>query len=717
MRRDELQLPPPPNNDRPGDRWMCGRSSGQTPCVRGPSDRGICPMERVCRVKRSWYGRRRHALLVATVLLIAMLLFMIKSRHQLAIIKPGDLSNPHAQILATTVTSQRCAACHPQAANTDNLWFNASSVGHQHLTQTDACLDCHHKTIPRKVAKLAHNLDTQQLATLRLSRQRLASSAEYSATWQDLLPGPAVDMNNIQCATCHREHRGSSADLLAISDTQCQTCHSDRFGSFATSHPDWQQWPYGRGGEISFNHATHANKYYPAKRQDGKGTPFQCAQCHQRNTNNEISRAASYRVACGSCHDEALKLETAEGLTLLALPILSPESAVRVQPWPEAATGFYDGPVSPLAELLLQADPDIAKALQEIPNQDVAAVETPAAIAAAETLAQGIRQLINEFASQGQPALIKRTQRLRLTPESVQALLRALSPQLVEEARQNWFIQQAQSKLDPAADSQPTPKPKPAETNSNGTKGLPEAPRDPNDLLGSDLPGSDLLGSDLLSGDSLLIPNPNTDTDPLALDPLGTEPLVETEPAKKSPPTNGLDFDADSMLPGGGWFRDDQGLAIRYRGSDHDDPVLKAMINIIRQLPAGMPTRERLLQNRAIAACIACHPGAIQRHGRWRSRPLSNIGQFTKFSHASHLNVAELSNCIHCHRVAGKSSSASLLTGILAPQSPHGQMDFLPLTRESCSSCHRSGASGDNCTTCHRYHIDLRNSGTISINH
>ena len=132
---------------------------------------------------------------------------------------------------------------------------------------------------------------------------------------------------------------------------------------------------------------------------------------------------------------------------------------------------------------------------------------------------------------------------------------------------------------------------------------------------------------------------------------------------------------------------------------------------------AWMPRRKRLLQNRAVAACITCHPGAIRTHGRWRSRPLSNLGQFTKFSHASHLNVSELSNCLHCHRVAGKSSSASLLTGMLAPQSPSSQMDFLPLTRESCSSCHRSGASGDNCTTCHRYHINLRNRGTISINH
>ena len=170
MRRDELRLPLPPNNDRPGDRWMCGRRGGQQPCLRGPSDRGVCPMEPACQVRRSWYGRRRRALLIATLILLGILLFMMRSPHQLTLIKPGNLSNPHAQILAGTITSQRCAACHPQATDPNKTWFNGSSEGHQQVTQTDACLDCHHKIMPRSVAKLAHNLNAEQLAELKKSR-------------------------------------------------------------------------------------------------------------------------------------------------------------------------------------------------------------------------------------------------------------------------------------------------------------------------------------------------------------------------------------------------------------------------------------------------------------------------------------------------------------------------------------------------------------------
>ena len=737
MRRNELQLPPPPKNDRPGDRWMCGRGSGQEPCVRGPSDRGVCPMQKACRVKRSWFGRRRRALLIATITLIAVLLFMIKSRHQMAIIKPGDLSNPHAQILAATLTPQRCAACHPQASDGNASWFNPSISGHQNLTQTDACLVCHHKTIRKKVAKLAHNLDAQQLARLTLSRQRLAHLPDQPETWRDLLPGPAVDMNNIECATCHREHRGSTADLLAISDTQCQTCHSDRFGDFATSHPNWQQWPYGRGGEISFNHATHANKYYPAEIQNGKSTPFDCSQCHERTGNNEISRTASYRDACASCHDEALRLQIAEGLELLALPILPSDSAAKVQPWPETATGFYDGTVSPLAELLLQADPEVSAALQEIPNLNFADVKTAASASAAETLANEYRQLINEIANQGQPAMIKRSKNLGLTPESVQQLLRTLSPQVVEEAQRRWFVDPPATNLNPSANSTRTPDTKAEKSklsgpdellgepsNSNDPLSDPNDPlSDPNDLLSDP---NDLLGPDPMPDDSLLIPGHNSDADPLALDPLAldppdaepqlaTDPLTATDSSLTNRPRSKPAFDAESMLPAGGWFRDDQRLSIRYRGSDHDDPVLKAMVDIIRQLPEGMPTRDRLLKNRAVAACISCHPSAAQAGGRWRSQPQLNTRQFTKFSHASHLNVAELSSCIRCHQVAGKSASTSPLIDLAATSASHEHIEFLPLTREVCSSCHRSGGSGDNCTTCHRYHIDLRSPGTISI--
>ena len=121
-------------------------------------------------------------------------------------------------------------------------------------------MDCHHTTIDRESAKLAHNLPAVMLSEIRLA----VTSPDGDDTWHDLLPGPAVNQQDIQCAVCHREHKGSKGELLAISDAKCQSCHQDRYGRFADSHPDWKQWPYGRGGEIAFNHATHRNKHFPS---------------------------------------------------------------------------------------------------------------------------------------------------------------------------------------------------------------------------------------------------------------------------------------------------------------------------------------------------------------------------------------------------------------------------------------------------------------------
>jgi hypothetical protein len=309
--------------------------------------------------------------------------------------------------------------------------------------------------------------------------------------------------------------------------------------------------------------------------------------------------------------------------------------------------------------------------------------------------------LITEISSQDQPVLINRSKRLGVTPNSIRMLLRPLSPQLVDEARQAWF-----STTTPP-DGQLTPNPL---QNKDETTGR-QSNSDSNDLLSSPLDASDLPESNRLSDDSLIEIGKPSDEAPLASDP-----LTGITPASSEGSSSGQAFDADEMQPAGDWFHNEIRLAIRYRGAGHDDPVLKSMIDVIRQLPEGMAVRDRLLKNRAVAACIACHPGAISTPGKWRSRPLSNARQFTKFTHLSHLNVAELSNCKHCHRVADNQTPTESHTGNVAVDTHVGSLDFLPLTRDACSDCHRPHANGDNCTTCHRYHIDLHKTHAIFSN-
>ena len=213
------------------------------------------------------------------------------------------------------------------------------------------------------------------------------------------------------------------------------------------------------------------------------------------------------------------------------------------------------------------------------------------------------------------------------------------------------------------------------------------------DLLGDD--AGLLSGGDDLSGESLL------ESDPLSL---ADDPLSLSEPPQRDRKSKQR-FHPDSMLPFGGWYRDDLRMAISYRAGGHADPVLQAIVEIATTLPNGDQTRRQLLQSHAVAACVACHPAAESGVVNWRSEPLiGRSSAFTKFAHKPHLNVSQLGDCAHCHRIASSPMRENKVN--LASLRGHGHgSEFEPLTRASCAACHQPHAAGDSCVTCHRYHI------------
>ena len=246
MRRDDFKLAAAPPDDRPGDRWICGRR-GQPACPLGPDDRGHCPRREACRPRRSWHGRRKQISTLAIAVIVLVVFVIARSQTSSTVFKPGDLSSPHAQILSSTLNERRCAACHPQASLSGTAWLKQAGPEHPSVTQSDRCLDCHHRTMDRSTAKFAHNITPDLRAKMSLA----ASRSEQEPATRDLLhriqqhlPGPAVDMNDVQCGSCHREHQGPGGDLLDVSNTQCQTCHQKRFGTLAHSHPEFGRWPY-----------------------------------------------------------------------------------------------------------------------------------------------------------------------------------------------------------------------------------------------------------------------------------------------------------------------------------------------------------------------------------------------------------------------------------------------------------------------------------------
>ena len=683
MPRENVHLPKPPTIDRPGDRWVCGVHASGKKCPAGPSSLGTCPLDEPCCPRRTWLNRRKALGMVVVAIAAVMLLMISQGGFVSNYFKPGELITPHAQILAGTLSEKRCAACHSQASLEPSLWFGLGGVGHDHVSQTDRCLDCHHSTIDRQSARLAHNLPKEARQQIRtLSLRSSTNSATRNVRHAGATNG--IDQEHLECAACHREHRGADANLMVMTDAQCQTCHSDQFESFASSHPQWADWPYGRGGKIAFDHSSHAMKHFPASSNGGAATEFRCLDCHVKDENHELSRVVRYEFACKSCHDEALRLESDHGVELFALPTIPESQAHEIQSWPVAATGFFDGTVAPLTELFLRNDPDVAFALRMIELRDFSRLNTNSRdqSAAATIVAAAHRQLLADIAKDGQAALLERANATAVSSPALTNVIRSIPPQMLSDTYRMWFLNSGNRVTDA---KQRGNKRQLFRTVATSQDLL--APSSDNDLLlsdeisgGDDLLSGDLLADDLLTDDGLL-----GDDDPLSVDPLADS---GAETGASAAPDDGR-FNPSRMLRVGGWYRDELKMAIVYRGSGHADPVVRSAIETLGALPANDPIRKRMLSNRTVAACITCHPAASQGAGNWLSTPLVGQGRsFTKFSHKPHMNIAGLTDCVHCHRVSDSG------------------LDFEPIKLEACANCHTSHGAGESCTKCHRYHVD-----------
>ena len=678
MRRENIQLSDPPSHHRPGDPWMCG-STG-TPCSAGPGKHGMCPLAEPCSPKRTWAGKRRIVMVAGTALFALLSFIIIQPSIGPAVFKPGELTGPHGQILSATSTSDRCGACHPAASMSFMSWFNSAESGHENVSQTERCMKCHHKTIQPSLAKLAHNLP-------RHTRERIGQANLVSAksSWHDMLPDPAVSQENVQCSACHREHRGENASLVDLSDSQCQTCHSDRFGSFATSHPEWGQWPYGRGGAIAFDHQSHSKKHFPGKMIGGKSTAFDCRACHQRTANGELTRSVSYE-SCAKCHDESLNFQAAKGIDFVALPTLPNTVTDNLSQWPENAKGFADGSLSPLTEFMMR-DQATVSAIRLFPARDFGRFQEndPAQIQALRQIANSHRELLADVAANGTGAMISRASVAGVLPDSIVQLFKTLPPQLVGDAYRQWFPGNG---LTNNASS-------PIVRIANRTQDL-------NLTQGSDPLADDPLTDDPLAGDPLA--EDALSQDPLAGDPLSQQPSEQPKSSRRS-----TQFDPSRMLPAGGWYRDDVRMSISYRGGGHADPILKSAVEFLTQLPSDNAIRKRLMQTASIQSCLACHPSANSVSKTWISSPLvGRKSEFTKFTHKPHLNIADLNDCSQCHRISDaltkKTGEVNLVKSSHEIDGFH-QHEFEPIRKADCARCHQAKAAGEGCVDCHRYHI------------
>jgi predicted CXXCH cytochrome family protein len=302
-------------------------------------------------------------------------------------------------------------------------------------TQTKLCVKCHQGLAPQAFAQSAHGVPQELLARLP-TRDILVQPVSFSTN----LPGP----RSVACATCHREHHGATHDLTAMSDRACQSCHRQTYENFASDHPEFASWPYERRTPIAFDHGSHQSKHFKEKMH-----AFDCRKCHVEDHTRSVQLLARYDATCASCHDEKIATSVSRGVPMLVLPTLDVD-ALRsaghdIGPWPAAATGDFDGRLTPPMKLLLAADQAAAKAMAVLgPEFEVFDIDAAnrEQLAACAELAAAIKRLIAELKESGDSCVEQRLTALlgqKVQSKDVKILVSGLSGDTLRLAADEWL--------------------------------------------------------------------------------------------------------------------------------------------------------------------------------------------------------------------------------------------------------------------------------------
>jgi hypothetical protein len=420
---------------RDGDRWVCNRSPqrGGT-CEAGPSPDGDCCHNYSCSPVRSLRSQRTRFVRALIFVTLGSLILLLSSNWRNDFIAPGPLSVHHAQLVARgDDQANRCASCHAAGNQSAFEWLSHANNPELALpTQSDLCLKCHDKEIPRPTALLAHNFDP----------------SFFTATHEVDFGARRVNPNqDFQCSTCHREHHGATHDLKAMSDSACQACHKQEFHSFATDHPEFKNWPESRRTRIAFDHNSHQAKHFPPEKQE-----FVCATCHQPTEDGSFQRTLGFEQSCGKCHDSDIQTSWETGVPLVSLPMLDTEAfkdaEIEIGLWPEAATGDFDGALPLVAKFLLLSDQKAANALETLgPDFDFYDVDPadPEQLSAAADVVNAVKQFTTELAEQGHAAFATRLERIvgrQLSTEELTAITARLSGENLTGLAE-WFTEDA----------------------------------------------------------------------------------------------------------------------------------------------------------------------------------------------------------------------------------------------------------------------------------
>lgn len=696
-----------------------------------PSEESLRQSKLGRHTSRGHQRRRLLASVAAVSVVIGLLVLSNRSGEYYALMAPGELSNPHAQLWQGSEHAKSCKSCHPGIDDTTDAAVSSAATIHSEKSQQEACAVCHANELNHLLRGSPHDLPHERLVQLGQAQPNTQTSSRLVS-----LEKPIIDVHldwqhrSFQCNDCHREHQGRDAMLSAMDNVSCQACHQKRFDSFENQHSEFSSYPQpSPTPAFAFNHRSHAFKHFPKQQAQ-----FDCSVCHlkQESGLTKLVRTTSFEAACAKCHRDPLSTTLGDGVVLWQLPNINTEEfiAAKSEPlrWPEIASAVTDLELTPLMRQLIVGE------LQQsnTPQADLAALR----VAVAENLsdlaiesdeanetirlaAVSSQKVLQDIVANGQDALKKRLKRLHTDDAAnqyevrlVDELAKGMPPDLFDEAYRNWFgdvlsgakasggqREEIKSPFLPQLEPPRAipPKDKSASNGGFANNGSTKTP------LTAKATDNDLLGNDLLGGDLSEMPKGD---------------LVGAT-AVQSPQPN--EYDSRKHLKAGGWMIDRVRNAVVYIPSGHGDRWMQAYAEWLSQSPNRSTTSS---PNEVITRCLECHNAPKKEHTvssdaplaeSWKSRFINpKEKKLTRFDHRPHLTLPQLRDCTSCHAMTELPGDAGQLVSLDTSKDSghdtpsdtlHSTHDFHFLSKKMCVSCHNAETKVQNCTLCHDYHV------------
>ena len=655
-----------------GDTWVCARTKthGGT-CDEGPLPDGTCCKQiRRCEPKRSALSRRGVLSFTAFAAAIASGLLILGSPSRPNLISPGPLTSQHSQVV------DRCEGCHTAAAGGPTAWVQASLDREVAHTQSGQCLQCHAELgasamNPHSQPRIEPGMQTVVNEMVGTIGDGLPELPQRRATRHGLDGGIARALRTDQqlaCATCHREHRGTMADLTEFTNQQCQVCHVDSFHSFSEGHPEFTAYPYERRTRLYFDHLSHIGEHFEAAGTKGNR---KCNDCHQADSAGRYMLVKEFETTCAECHSHQIQDDTTQGIAVISLPALDVDALAKngrkIGQWPREYPLHVEATaeISPLQRLLLQSYDEYAAveaSLSGVDLRDLREADTPQ-LQSVESLVWLLKESLYDIVQKGHPEIHRRLATVlgeHVSESQIETLANSYPLLLAIDMQEQWLpalvteVESRRKQLD------------------------------------------------------VEVPNEVPPTD-AAL-------LIRTERH-------------ESELLASGWHVHGSSLSLRYRPLGHADRLLRALLDIGARGVNNDPN-PTLLQSAlndlfdqvgspfAAGRCTKCHSvdhdEKAAANVNWRPyEPPLDQHSFTHFNHAPHVTLLSDDACSQCHSFNETQTAAtSLLKTEFIDRhwrpatNPHAfESDFVPMTQAACAKCHGDSSGRDSCLTCHAYHV------------